>query len=75
MLGQSVRAQTISSKWEICYFQCRRYKGSDEIAKKAEFIYSRFKNILMIGDGPFIADKVPPIFQSFHYIQGSHKVW
>ena len=32
------------------YFQCRKYKGSDQVKKKSEFIYNKFKAMFLIGE-------------------------
>ena len=33
----------------VC-FQCRKYKGSDLVKKKSEFIYNKFKAMFLIGE-------------------------
>ena len=35
----------------LLLFQCRKYKGSDQIRKKAEYIYCKFKQLFVNGDG------------------------
>ena len=35
----------------MLYFQCRKYKGSDRVRKKSEFIYNKFKAMFLIGEG------------------------
>ena len=45
-------------------FQCRKYKGSEQIKKKAEYIYSKFKQFYLMSDG----ENVSCINVSFVYV-------
>lgn len=40
------------------FWQCRKYKASEKIRQKAEFLYHKFKALFLVGEGEFMTKVV-----------------
>ena len=45
------------------FLQCQKYKGSEQIMKKAEYIYRKFRQYYLMGDGENVSNIYIPLFE------------
>jgi len=39
------------SRTSVCVVQCRKYKGSEKVRRRADVIYHKFKKLFTVKDG------------------------